>query len=213
MVCNSVSSLISDTFNGFSVTVNADGKSDTRNVTSVTVNTNGELKIVPATEDTILKNDSFPRCNLHGTSAISTAFDEISSEIHQVFYHCFPVPEPVDVIFNGTTTIVKFADGTKTVSKPGEGETFDRYTGFMSCIVKKMFGGTTPAKKVMNMLDKGYAAKKAQEKFEKEKAERIAKQKKQEELALKHAIERRAREIMIENEARKLAEDKLHASK
>ena len=82
------------------------------------------------------------------------------------------VPNVKEVIFNeeGRTTIVIWEDGEKTVVHCGEGERFDRYTGFMACICKKMFGGTTTAKKLMNKLDKKYQAKL---KAEKEAAEKV----------------------------------------
>lgn len=82
------------------------------------------------------------------------------------------VPNVKEVIFNeeGRTTIVIWADNSKTVVHCGEGEKFDRYTGFMACICKKMFGGTTTAKKFMNKLDKKYQAKL---KADKEAAEKV----------------------------------------
>ena len=86
------------------------------------------------------------------------------------------VPNVEEVIFNeeGRTTIVIWNDNSKTVVHCGEGERFDRYTGFMACVCKKMFGGTTTAKKLMNKLDKKYQAQLKAEKEAEEKAKRIA---------------------------------------
>ena len=86
------------------------------------------------------------------------------------------VPHIKEVIFNeeGRTTIVIWSDNSKTVVHCGEGERFDRYTGFMACVCKKMFGGTTTAKKLMNKLDKKYQAQLKAEKEAEEKAKRIA---------------------------------------
>ena len=44
------------------------------------------------------------------------------------------------VIFNNPATIVFWSDGTKTVVKCGEGETFDEEKGFAIACTKKMFG-------------------------------------------------------------------------
>lgn len=44
------------------------------------------------------------------------------------------------VIFNNPATIVFWNDGSKTVVKCGEGETFDEEKGFAIACTKKMFG-------------------------------------------------------------------------
>ena len=49
------------------------------------------------------------------------------------------LPEIKDVMFNGTATIVFWADGTKTVVK-AENEDFDPEKGLAMAIVKKVFG-------------------------------------------------------------------------
>lgn len=45
-----------------------------------------------------------------------------------------------DVIFNDPATIVKWKDGTKTVVKVQDGETFDPMVGLAMCIAKKAMG-------------------------------------------------------------------------
>ena len=99
------------------------------------------------------------------------------------------VPFIRQVIFDeaSKTTVVLWFDDDKTVVRCGEGETFDRYTGFMAAICKKMFGGTTTAKKLMNELDKGYQAKLKAEAEAKEKEKRMA----EEEERAKKAAKRR----------------------
>lgn len=50
------------------------------------------------------------------------------------------VPEIEDVKFNGPATIVFWADGTKTVVKCQEGDTFDPEKGLTMAIAKKLYG-------------------------------------------------------------------------
>ena len=49
-------------------------------------------------------------------------------------------PKIKKVIFNDPATIVMWSDGTKTVVKCQEGDTFDPEKGLAMCVVKKMFG-------------------------------------------------------------------------
>lgn len=53
---------------------------------------------------------------------------------------------------NGPKTIVLWADGTKTIVSCGEGDTYDYYSGFCAAVVKKLFGSTTHAKKVLGKV-------------------------------------------------------------
>lgn len=50
------------------------------------------------------------------------------------------VPGIKRVIFNPPATIVLWEDGTKTVVKCGEGDTYSKETGLAMCIAKKAFG-------------------------------------------------------------------------
>lgn len=132
------------------------------------------------------------------------------------------LPEITEVIFNetGTATIVRWADGDKTVVHCGEGETFDRYTGFIACVCKKMFGGTTTAKKLMNSLDKKYQAKLKAEREAKEKAERDqeaaaakAKADKAREKKDAEAMEELVKLFLMNTEAKQRAEEILRSAK
>lgn len=58
-------------------------------------------------------------------------------------------PPVKKVIFSGPKTIVLWADGTKTIVSCGAGDTYDYYAGFCAAVVKKLFGSTTHAKKVL----------------------------------------------------------------
>lgn len=53
------------------------------------------------------------------------------------------------VIFNPPATIVFWTDGTKTVVKTMEGETFNPYHGFTAALAKKMFGSSTQVNKLV----------------------------------------------------------------
>lgn len=64
------------------------------------------------------------------------------------------LPEIDRLIYSGNKTIIIWKDGDKTIVSCGEGEQFDQYTGFCAAVVKKVFGSTTAAKKVMNTLKK-----------------------------------------------------------
>ncbi len=55
-----------------------------------------------------------------------------------------------DVIFNPPATIVLWDDGTKTVVKCNETDTYDERIGLLMCIVKKAFGNTGKFNDVLN---------------------------------------------------------------
>jgi hypothetical protein len=57
------------------------------------------------------------------------------------------IPQIKDVIFNGPATIVKWADGTKTVVKCCEGDEFDAEKGLAIAISKKALGDCKEIKK------------------------------------------------------------------
>lgn len=46
------------------------------------------------------------------------------------------------VIYHEPATIVKWKDGTKTVVRCGEYDTYDKEKGLMACIIKKLTGNT-----------------------------------------------------------------------
>ena len=55
------------------------------------------------------------------------------------------IPGIKNVLFNDTkhTTTVLFEDGTITMSKTTDGETYNHEVGFAMCIMKKMYGNRT----------------------------------------------------------------------
>lgn len=58
------------------------------------------------------------------------------------------------VIFNPPATIVFWKDGTKTVVKTMEGETFNPYHGFTAALAKKIFGSSTQVNKLVERYRK-----------------------------------------------------------
>lgn len=66
--------------------------------------------------------------------------------------NALPLPDVKRVIYSGPKTVVLWADGTKTIVSCGEGETYDHYTGFCAAVVKKLFGSTTHAKKILGKV-------------------------------------------------------------
>lgn len=68
------------------------------------------------------------------------------------------LPKIEDVIFNGPATIVKWADGTKTVVKCCEGDTFDPEKGLAIAISKKALGDCKEIKKWTKKYEEEQAA-------------------------------------------------------
>ena len=50
------------------------------------------------------------------------------------------IPEIKELVFNDPATIIFWEDGTKTIVKTQNGETFDKEKGFCMAVVKKLFG-------------------------------------------------------------------------
>ena len=56
---------------------------------------------------------------------------------------------PKRIIYNDPATIVFWNDGTKTVVKKAEGETFNSYTAFCAALAKKTFGNNSTVNKIV----------------------------------------------------------------
>ena len=50
------------------------------------------------------------------------------------------LPKPKKVIYNNPATIILWTDGTKTISKCDKDDTFSKEAGFMTCMLKKIYG-------------------------------------------------------------------------
>lgn len=161
-----------------------------------------------------------PTCTIDLSELLNDAVEKMAYKA--VSAQEYRIPAIEEVIFNeaGKATVILWHGGDRTVVRCGEGETFDRYTGFMAAICKKMFGGTTTAKKFMNSVDKKYQSALKAEEAAKEKAKRIA----EEEERKKKAEKRRAKwddellEMMVQHhlmdeEAKKRAEEILSKKK
>ena len=68
---------------------------------------------------------------------------------HNQKLHCAncKIPQIEQIIFNPPATIVKWQDGTKTIVKVSEGQTFDKETGVAACFMKKIFGNHSKFKR------------------------------------------------------------------
>ncbi len=62
-------------------------------------------------------------------------------------------PDVKDVIFNPPATVVLWDDGTKTVSKCSEDDSYEPRLGFLICVAKKYFGNGSRYKKVMEKFN------------------------------------------------------------
>ncbi len=61
-------------------------------------------------------------------------------------------PEICDVelvVFNDPHTIINWADGSKTVVKCMEGDTFEEHVGFQAAVTKKVFGDHGTYKRII----------------------------------------------------------------
>lgn len=176
----------------------------------------GEL-ITPQMLDEIMESNAY-MIN-HTPSPRSDTMNQQMEEIIMTNAR-YTIPNIDEVIFNetGRATVIRWSDNTKTVVHCGEGETFDRYTGFIACIAKKMFGDTASAKKLMNSKDKKYQAALKAEKEEAEKAKRQqeaaaakAKADKIREKKEAEAMEELVKLFLMNTEAKQRAEEILHA--
>ena len=62
-------------------------------------------------------------------------------------------PIPKKVIFSGPATIVIWGDGSKTVVKCMDGDTYDKEKGFAMAYLKKMFGKYGLKKLIKEFVD------------------------------------------------------------
>lgn len=60
-----------------------------------------------------------------------------------------PLPQPINVIFNGPATIVYWNDGTKTVVKCQPGDVFNAETGLTTAMLKKYMGNDNTFNRVI----------------------------------------------------------------
>lgn len=98
----------------------------------------------------VLQNPPFLE-HLMNKAAFITTLTEGTSRMYRM-HERLPFPDVKKVIFSGPKTIVLWADGTKTIVSCGDSDTYDYYSGFCAAVVKKLFGSTTHAKKVLGMV-------------------------------------------------------------
>lgn len=113
----------------------------------------------------------------------------------------FRLPFMHRVIFSGPATTILWYDGTKTTVKASEGQQYDRYAGFCACVVKKLFGSTSTAKKLMDSCDADLARKAWEAEQEKAREQR---RREEEDRRVKKAL----RHVPSERELRERAYDR-----
>ena len=94
--------------------------------------------------------------------------DKVTSSMLIGMLNCFPKDKPIvdlilrhidKVIINYPATIVVWKDGTKTVVKCDDDNTFDEDTGVAMCIVKKMCGNKGNFNNIFKKVKKQYGNK------------------------------------------------------
>ena len=76
---------------------------------------------------------------------------------------------PSKVIFNPPATIVIFNDGTKIISKCDKEDKFSKETGFLMCMLKKVYGNTKSHKMLEEFV---YSTEKKVESKDKKKGKK-----------------------------------------
>lgn len=61
-------------------------------------------------------------------------------------------PEVDRIIFNNPATIVFWKDGTKTVVKVSDGETYSPYYGFLAALAKKIYGSNSAIQRIVKQF-------------------------------------------------------------
>ena len=115
------------------------------------------------------------------------------------------------VHFNGDKCIILWdepdSENNKTVVTCGKGETFDRYTGFMAAVCKKLFGGTTSAKKLLDEKDAGLQAALQAAQAAREKAKRLTAEAEHAKRAHERKVKAAMKQIAIHTEAAQRLQD------
>lgn len=90
--------------------------------------------------------------------------DHIAEDSTRDFYD-----SPSQVIFNPPATIVIFNDGTKIISKCDKEDKFSKETGFLMCMLKKVYGNTKSHKMLEEFV---YSTEKKVESKDKKKGKK-----------------------------------------
>ncbi len=86
-------------------------------------------------------------------NGILTAINDAVSNPCDEFMPKKSVCDVKNVIFNPPVTVVLWTDGTKTISRCSEDDSYEERTGFLVCVAKKFFGNGTRYRKVMKKFD------------------------------------------------------------
>lgn len=111
-----------------------------------------KIEPLASLEEEKKETDGLPFDEPNDDECEELAFEDDGDE-GSVCFHALMIPVIKSVIFNGPATTIFWVDNTKTTVKVSEGQQYDRYAGFCACVVKKLFGSSTNAKRIMNDLD------------------------------------------------------------
>lgn len=95
-------------------------------------------------------------CERQGEEMPTGDFERLPLAINGDCIHYKPISDDIDVknvIFNPPVTVVLWTDGTKTISRCSEDDSYEERTGFLVCVAKKLFGNGTRYRKVMKKFD------------------------------------------------------------
>lgn len=95
------------------------------------------------TSSAMIDGDNYLEARLYGVPQRSFgigSFDHIRNELNSLLDNGFSKPKIDKVIYNDPATIILWADGSKTVVKCQEGDTYNPETGFVMAYLKKMLG-------------------------------------------------------------------------
>ena len=98
-----------------------------------------------------IPDEEIPFCDMDCTYCVE--YEQEYEEEYEEEPMMWGVPDINRIVFSPPATIVFWDDGTKTVVKAMEGENYEKYAGFAMACMKKMFGSTCRAKKIMEECD------------------------------------------------------------
>ena len=96
--------------------------------------------------------------------ASDIVIDHMAEDSARDFYD-----SPSQVIFNPPATIVIFNDGTKIISKCDKKDKFSKETGFLMCMLKRVYGNTKSHKMLEEFV---YSTEKRVESKDKKKGKK-----------------------------------------
>ena len=82
--------------------------------------------------------DKENRLTIYDFTAQAGALFSGSFDVYNKKKHTVDTVYIKEVIYNKPATIIKWSDGTKTISKASKGDKYNKETGLLYCIIKKL---------------------------------------------------------------------------